>query len=184
MRRILVVPIGRVFGPWLERFLQELSDFWKAQVELTNPVPPPPAAFHPRLKKFFGPYLAEFLRSLSREVDFVLGVCGEELYSPRRIQVFSEINLSSRTALLSAQSLREFLFGPDPETLFTERLRKEAIRALGHLLGLSPCKNVHCVMYQPSSLMEIDLKSSHLCPECQMRLRLLQLTRGEVRVSL
>ena len=179
-----MVPIGRVFGPGLERFLQGLSDFWRAQVEITEPVSPPPAAFHPRRKRFFGPYLAEFLRSISEEADFVLGLCAEEIYSTEPLEVFYEVNLSSRTALLSAQSLRTFLFGPDPETLFAERLRKEAIRLLGHLLGLPSCKDIHCVMYQPSSLMEIDMKSALLCPECQMRLRLLQLARGEVRGSL
>ncbi len=181
MRRILVVPIGRVFGPWLERFLQELSDFWRAQVELTQPVPPPAAAFHPRLRKFFAPYLADFLRSLSREVDFVLGVCGEELYSPRSPLVFTEISFSARSALVSARNLQEFLFGPEPESLFVERLRKEAIRALGHLLGLGSCPNPRCVMHPPSSLMELDLKGTEFCPECQMRLRLVQVLRGEVR---
>jgi len=103
MRRILVVPIGRVFGPWLERFLQDLSNFWRAQLELSRPVNPPPAAFHPRLRKFFAPYLVEYLRSLSREVDFVLGVCGEELYSPRAPVVFTEVSFSSRAALVSAR---------------------------------------------------------------------------------
>ncbi len=182
MRRILVVPIGREFGPWVERFLRELSDFWRAQVELAHPILPPPAAFHPRIKKFFSPYLAEFLRSLARDVDFVLGLCEEELYSPYRPMVFSEVSLSARTALVSAHTLREFLFGPEPETLFVERLQKEAIQALGKLLGLPPCRNPRCVMFPASSLMEVDMKSPHFCPECQMRLRLLQLSRGEVRV--
>ncbi len=182
MRRILVVPIGKVFGPWLERFLQGLSDFWRVQVELTNPIAPPPAAFNPRLRKFFCPYLAEFLRSVARDVDFVLGLCEEELYSPTRPLVFSESHVSARTAVISVQALREFLFGPEPEVLFVERLRKEAVKALAHLLGLPPCRNPKCVMFPASTLMELDIKSSEFCPECQMKLRLLQVSRGEVRV--
>ncbi|QJA05702.1 hypothetical protein FVE67_02320 [Thermosulfurimonas marina] len=181
MRRVLVVPIGRVFGPWLERFLQDLSNFWQAQLELAHPVTPPPAAFHPRLRKFFAPYLVEYLRTLSREVDFVLGVCGEELYSPRAPVVFTEVSFSSRSALISARQLQEFLFGPEPERVFVERLHKEAVRALGHLLGLGPCPNPRCVMHPPSSLMELDLKGPEFCPECRMRLRLLQVLRGELR---
>ncbi|RUM88135.1 MAG: hypothetical protein DSZ24_04580 [Thermodesulfatator sp.] len=181
MRRILVVPIGRVFGPWLERFLQDLSNFWQAELELARPITPPAAAFHPRLRKFFAPYLVDYLRSLSRDVDYVLGVCGEELYSPRSPIVFTEVSFSSQAALISARLLQEFLFGPEPENVFVERLRKEAIRALGHLLGLGPCSNPRCVMHPPSTLMEVDLKGTEFCPECRIRLRLFQIRRGEVR---
>ncbi|WP_297058277.1 hypothetical protein [Thermosulfurimonas sp.] len=183
MRRVLVVPIGRVFGPWLERFLRELSEFWRVQVELSRPITPPAAAFHPRLRKFFAPYVAEFLRSVSGEVDFVLGVCGEELYSPRSPLVFVEVSFSSRSALVSARNLQEFLFGTEPERLLVERLRKESIRALGHLLGLGSCPDPLCVMHPPSSLMELDLKGTDFCPQCRMRLQMLHLVRGEVRAA-
>ncbi|WP_022852578.1 archaemetzincin [Thermodesulfatator atlanticus] len=171
-RSILLVPVGRVSGPWIEKLMNQLAESFLARIELTNPVPYPPSAFCLRRKRFFAHFLIDFLRQHAGDVDFVVGLTDAELYNIHYNSVISETHFQARSAVISVGKLREFLFGERPEELFYKRLYKEILRSLGHMLGLGPCLNPHCVMYPSLSLMETDLKSSRFCPECALKLRL------------
>jgi len=49
-------------------------------------------------------------------------------------------------------------------------IRKEAIHEIGHILGLTHCKEP-CVMAYSNSLPEVMRKSDELCEKCRRRLR-------------
>ena len=50
--------------------------------------------------------------------------------------------------------------------LFDERLFKEVMHELGHVLGLEHCSNRLCVMSFSNSLLEVDLKRPAFCRRC------------------
>ena len=171
--RILIVPVGnQAIGPWVERLMNQLAEAFRVEVQLAKPLSYPPPAFNPARRKFFANLIADYLREIAGEVDFVLGFTDVELYSVHYNSVISECHFRSRSAVISVGRLKDFLFGERPEEVFFERLYKETIRSLGHMLGLPPCSNPKCVMYPSQTLFETDYKSSNFCPECQTRLRL------------
>ncbi len=171
--RLLIVPVGRkVIGPWVERLMNQLAETFSVQVELARPLTYPLPAFNPSRRKFFAHLIIDYLRDVAREADFILGLTDVDLYSVHYNSVISECHLQARSALISIERLKDFLFGERPEDLFFERLYKETLRSLGYMLGLPSCRNPRCVMYPSSTLIETDFKSSSFCPECQTRLRL------------
>ncbi len=170
--RILIVPVGKAVGPWLERLMGQLAEAFIAQIELAKPIPYPLPAFNPARKRFFAHLIIDYLREVAGNVDFVVGLTDVELYSVHCNSVICETHFQARSAVISVGRLRDFLFGEKPEEVFYQRLYKEILRALGHMMGLPPCSNPHCVMYPSLSLYETDLKSSSFCPECLLKLRL------------
>ena len=51
-----------------------------------------------------------------------------------------------------------------------ERLVKEVLHELGHLLGLGHCKDKKCVMSFSLNLAEVDVKGPGFCVECSLKL--------------
>ncbi len=51
-------------------------------------------------------------------------------------------------------------------TLFLERVKKEVIHELGHILGLKHCSKLECVMSFSNSVTEVDRKSMKFCQKC------------------
>ena len=50
-----------------------------------------------------------------------------------------------------------------------ERLKKEALHALGHLAGLEHCEQPRCIMRPSESLTEVDRKRTRFCLQCERR---------------
>ncbi len=174
MRRpkFLIVPMGNVLGPWIERLMRQLAEAFAAEVQLGRPISYPLSAFNPARKKFFCHTIIDFLREIAGEADFVLGLTDVELYSVHSNSVVSEVHLQARSAVIALGRLREFLMGERPEEVLFDRLYKEALRSIGHMLGLPPCPNPRCVMYPSRTPFETDLKQATFCPECLIKMRL------------
>gem|GEM_PF-2097205 len=170
--KLLIVPIGRIRGPWLDRLLHDLAHGLAMEIQLSRPLPYPPHAFSPTRKKFFSHAMVELLRNVAGNVDFVLGLTDAELYSVQANSTFSEVHLSSRSAIIGLGPFRDFLVGDRPEELMRERIYKEVLYTLGKMLGLSTCINPHCVMYPSRGLLELDLKQPRFCLECRFKLYL------------
>jgi predicted Zn-dependent protease len=92
-----------------------------------------------------------------------------DLFAPQRDFVFGEAALGGAWAVVSSARLQPPATSDD---LAHQRLLKEILHELGHLADLSHCTRPDCVMHPSTSLQDIDLKTTHLCPACQRRERL------------
>jgi len=59
----------------------------------------------------------------------------------------------------------------DSRDKLKERLVKEVLHELGHLLGLKHCRNKRCVMSYSSDISGVDFKGPRFCEECTVKLK-------------
>jgi hypothetical protein len=66
-------------------------------------------------------------------------------------------------AVVNAKSLRPA--DGDAEK-FARRLERETMQSIGMLLGLEPCPNPQCALWQYTTDEELDTKGRNFCPPC------------------
>ncbi len=64
----------------------------------------------------------------------------------------------------------EFYGWPPDEEKFMERVEKETLHELGHILGLEHCPNPKCVMSFSNSIYDVDRKEARFCETCRKKL--------------
>ena len=98
----------------------------------------------------------------------ILAICDFDAYSGHLNFVFGEAYVEGSISAIYLPRLRQEFYGLKPdESLFYQRIVKEAVHELGHGFGLNHCKNIKCVMHFSNSLTDTDIKSSHFCIVCK-----------------
>ena len=98
----------------------------------------------------------------------ILALCDFDAYSSNLNFVFGEAHLDGSISAIYLPRLRQEFYGLKPdESVFYQRLVKEAVHELGHSFGLSHCKNMKCVMHFSNSLSDTDIKTNRLCNVCK-----------------
>jgi len=90
-----------------------------------------------------------------------------DLFIPILTFVFGLAKLGGNVAIVSTHRLNSQYYGlPQDDHLLTERLTKEIIHELGHLLQLRHCKNYQCVMANSNTADDMDIKGQRFCLVC------------------
>jgi archaemetzincin len=98
----------------------------------------------------------------------ILAICDFDAYSGSLNFVFGQAHLDGSISAIYLPRLRQEFYGLKPdESLFYQRIVKEAVHELGHAFGLNHCKNIRCVMHFSNSLSDTDIKTSHFCNVCK-----------------
>jgi archaemetzincin len=118
-------------------------------------------------------YLANpFLKILSKHVptkSHGLALVNLDLFVPKLNFIFGLAEFDGNAIIALPRLLPEFYGYPENETLYYERIRKEVLHELGHILGLTHCHN-YCVMRFSNSLSDTDNKPAEYCSSCLNKL--------------
>jgi archaemetzincin len=98
-------------------------------------------------------------------VDRLLGVTCHDIYVPGMNFVFGEARLPGRAGIISTYRLQAR--SSNESNVFHQRVLKEAIHELGHMVGLKHCPDEGCVMHFSERLADTDRKQSEFCQECK-----------------
>jgi archaemetzincin len=125
-------------------------------------------AHDPARSQYHSTAILQRMQSLSSEPERrFLGVTELDLHIPVLTFVFGEAQLGGQCALVSLHRLREEFYGLPPSSeLLWDRLVKESVHELGHVLGLRHCPDWRCVMASTHDVERLDLKGEEYCPSC------------------
>ena len=156
----------------MEELRVKIKDIFGCPVEIKSGIGNLEYAYDSRRKQYFAPTLISYIHSLGRGDDEkVIAITDLDLFAPRLNFIFGEADIGSGTAIVSLCRLRQEYYGlPSNKVLFIERVTKEIVHELGHILGLGHCPDTQCIMHFSNSLADTDYKSASFCPRCHPRL--------------
>lgn len=96
-----------------------------------------------------------------------MGITHVDLFVQILKYVFGLSQVAGKCSIISIHRLRPQFYDDvsDPKLLKT-RIEKTVLHELGHSLGLTHCRNRHCVMYSSTKIEHTDFKQSDFCPTC------------------
>jgi len=156
--KLIIQPFGNVPKEVLRNLAEDLGIF-KAECQIKKPADIPMDAYNSRRQQ----YRSEILLSLCSRLDGdkILGITNVDLFAEPLNFVFGQAEIGGRASIISTARL------PHPnQSVFRERIIKEAIHELGHTFGLVHCDNSRCVMYFSNSLADTDYKRKEYCKKC------------------
>ena len=169
MRKILIVPVGRVNDDILRNISASLEETFHCSVYIGGEMPVPQGSYNSKRKQYHSTAILKEIAALKgRDIERLLGVADVDLYVPELNFVFGEADISSGVTVISITRLRQEFYGNrENRKLLTERCIKEAIHELGHTYGLRHCPDPGCIMFFSNSLRDTDLKGPGFCNKCK-----------------
>lgn len=128
----------------------------------------PRNSFNPLRNQYDASLLIEQTKKIfNKQCDCHLLIVDIDLYSPRFNFIFGLAETQECAAIVSIYRLAE-------NGLTKERLAKEVIHEVGHLMGLNHCTIPTCVMYFSQIIQDTDKKNMKLCSKCRRKIEKLQ----------
>lgn len=159
--KIFIQPLGVVNDQLISVLKMGLSKRFNANVEVKESLEHDVSCFNFRRMQYNSTCL---LRKLN-PVRVTLGVTEEDIYANSMNFVFGEAELNGSRAIVSIFRLKSM-----DRQLVYDRLLKESIHEIGHVLGLRHCRNKTCVMSFSNSILEVDRKTSQFCELCKLQI--------------
>jgi archaemetzincin len=141
------------------------------KVEQVNSLVDVTDAYYPQRDQY---HSTRILAILEKRIDpsydeSLLGVTSFDLFVPGMNFVFGEARLPGRVGIISTHRLKSQ--SPDDPNLLRDRVIKEAVHEIGHMLGLRHCPDSVCVMRFSEHIQDTDHKHSEFCKSCQSQLQ-------------
>ena len=164
--RISLQPIGYVNRQILYFLREKLEEIF-GDAKILKPVEINRFCFDASRRKYISTCL---LKSYPAHNTTLL-ITEQDLFADELNFVFGEAELGGKRAIISLFRLKPEFYGMNDGKLFRERALKEAMHELGHVFGLTHCRNPYCVMYFSNSILDTDRKSWKYCNVCLEKLK-------------
>lgn len=167
-----LIPLGDDLGYSLDLLKESIeSRFPHFRIETTSPFPNVDEAYYPERKQYHSTRILAMLEKQAECLLFakVLGVADFDLFVPGMNFVFGEARFPGRVGVISTHRLKPQ--SPTEILLFHDRVTKEAVHEIGHMLGCGHCNHPKCVMYFSEEISDTDRKLARFCENCEAWLR-------------
>jgi len=171
--KVGIFTVGDVDLRLLYRLACGLEERFLYKFLIESSLSAPTSAFNAVKKQYFAPALLNRIKvAFPPEIKYALGITRVDLYGVSLNYIFGDANADERIALVSYHRLRPEFYGHTTEnTLLFDRILKESMHQLAHVLGSKHCYNQNCVMYYSNNIYDIDRKTSLFCSECEKKLK-------------
>jgi len=123
-----------------------------------------PETFNPLRDQYEASKIIESLMNCyDKRCDKHLVIVDVDIYTPRFNFIFGLADTNRNVAIVSIHRLSK-------NGSLEERLAKEVVHELGHILGLNHCPNQTCVMYFSNTIADTDRKGVNLCEDCRRKI--------------
>jgi archaemetzincin len=156
---------GNILVRLKERLANSLHSLFAPILVEATPLPIPLKAYEPKRDQYRA---APFLAVLESHVPAAvhgLALVNLDLFVPQLNFIFGVAQPNGH-ALVALPRLSPSFYGvSDNPALYLQRVHKEALHELGHVLGLDHCTN-YCVMRFSNTLADTDEKPDAYCETC------------------
>jgi len=166
-----VIQVGPTCDCPLNRLMPQIAKRYPwFRLEQIDPLADPEEAYDSRRQQYHSTRILVLLERKIEQLEFarLLGVAGFDLYVPGMNFVFGEARCPGRVGVISTYRLKPL--SPNRSDLFEQRVVKEAVHEIGHMLGLRHCFDSLCVMHFSEKIIDTDRKHAEPCRNCQSRL--------------
>lgn len=171
MTELLIVPIGSIEEGLLPRLARGLRSALDFDTRIAGSIAEPTAGFIRRRQQHNAGALLDLLSQRRNDGGPILGITGLDLFVPGLNFVFGVADRKQSLALVSIARLKPEYYGQPPdESILDERLLKEAVHELGHVLGLDHCHQPGCIMVFSNAISDTDRKGPGFCYDCRLKL--------------
>ncbi len=121
-----------------------------------------PAAYDATRKQYDSKMILKYLtEKKSQRFDYRLGLIDVDIFAPAMNFIFGLADPIRKACLVSIYRLAG--------KAINERIAKEIVHEMGHLLGLDHCQDASCVMYFSNTIIDTDHKDKKLCAICRRK---------------
>lgn len=162
-----VVALNEVYEDVLDEVKDLLVDAFKASVTFKGVKEVPKEFKNVYREQYNGALILRWLATLRTSEDsIVLGIADADAYVDGLNFIFGIASHIDRVAIVFLERLK---FEADHRKLI-ERIKKEVMHEVGHVLGLKHCSNEYCVMFFSNTIYDTDHKSFRYCSRCYAEL--------------
>lgn len=169
--KIIISPIG-INDPYLiETVGKRILDIFRYPVTSCSLLDDIEFAFSHERKQYNSTVILEKLSGIAPDDSLkIIAICEKDLFIPILTYVFGEAQLRGRSCIVSTYRLKDTAAFINPESVFADRVIKEAVHELGHTFNIRHCPDEACVMHYCRSLNDVDNKDTGMCRYCRTML--------------
>lgn len=172
--RIVLVMVGRTI-PGFNELADRVGRAFKAEASIEFIDFPLTRSFRKSRNQYDADAFLSEMARFSPEGELTVFIIREDMFSEPLNFVFGLAKKGS--CVVSTARLDPRFYGEpgDPaaaRALFKERIFKEVLHEIGHLLGLPHCEDRKCTMVFSDSIKGVDFKDPAFCGRCRVALRM------------